>query len=278
MAHHEHSITAPSRGIDSSMGAFSAVSEGIVAQLASCLNRDPACLERVDEEGASLLHVAALHGHSQIVEMLLKHGISPNVHSCGSLPLHLAAARGHVPVVTALLAAGSWTSPRESNTAKRDTPLHKASRYGHGDVVQILLASGASANVANCRGDLPHQVAATDDLRQLLQSAAASGAVAAAAQYTDEPAELPPPQAAQVALVDVKLHAPVFESGSGKQQQRQQQQQHTRSSPTGSQAEAASSSQLVPPLAPPQNTQADTAQRDGMAAVPRKVSLLGVLR
>jgi ankyrin repeat protein len=63
---------------------------------------------RVDFDGKTLLHVAASHGHDEIVTMLIGQGAEVDVRANGGItPLHLAAAGGHVGVIKVLLGAGA---------------------------------------------------------------------------------------------------------------------------------------------------------------------------
>ncbi len=77
-----------------------------------------------DEYGSTPLHWAALKGHLDVVELLLKHGADPNVKDeDGSTPLHDAAWNGHADVVELLLKHGA--DPNTKNEYGK-TPLHRA--------------------------------------------------------------------------------------------------------------------------------------------------------
>lgn len=279
MADHESDKSGPGKSLDSLLGVFSAVTEGLLPQAKAIVMRDPSCVQRLDEESASPLHVAALHGHTEVLEMLLQYGSDVNEHSCGSLPLHLAAARGHADVVGALLAAGSWRSPREASTANQDTPLHKASRHGHTHVVQLLLAAGASPWRLNARGLTPCAVATHPHCSQQLAAAIACTAQAASKgsvqESADEPMQLPPPAASTPALADVKLQAAAFESAAGKGSGSSSSSKG--SGATGSDTASASGAG-VHAGAQPVSQQKTQGALDAQTAPPRKVSLFGVLR
>jgi len=87
--------------------------------------------------------------HSAVVEMLLAHGVSPNVATLnfGLTPLHAAAERGPVDIVEMLINKGADVN-RRTTTAQGDPPLMWASQQGRSTVVEMLLAHGASPNVA----------------------------------------------------------------------------------------------------------------------------------
>ena len=143
-----------------------------------------------DSEGGTALHVAAAHGASEAVAMLLAAGASPNARNFGGeTPLHLAmslrciapllAAPGvdvnaasllgltplHIAVsygacLKALLAApGLNPNPRNANG---ETPLHRAAAMpGHEWAVRTLLDAnvGVDAEVVSCGGHTPLRLA-----------------------------------------------------------------------------------------------------------------------
>ena len=99
-----------------------------------------------------LLCQAALSGLEHVVKVLLEHGASLNsaVTLHDLTPLHLAARHGHAEVVKVLL-------DREANVTARDknglTPLHTASEYSQAPVVNLLLDAHADCNATNNDGD-----------------------------------------------------------------------------------------------------------------------------
>ena len=186
-------------GLDSNnkTPAFYAASEGFVSSLQSCIDNgadissfmkgyteiDPisVVLRNKGIEEFSLIHAAAANGHSDIVELLLKSGISfPNSTSYPT-PLHVAAGNGHLEVVksfydhnvtfdlitlhhaaarnhldvvkflvhtvglrdTCIPCQGhGWTTVHEVHVYFCETALHAAVSRGLGDVVEVLLKNG----------------------------------------------------------------------------------------------------------------------------------------
>jgi len=61
----------------------------------------------------------------------------------GNSPLHFAALHGHVETSEALMRAGI---SRDARTKVDRTPLHIASQHGHLVIVQLLIANGADVN------------------------------------------------------------------------------------------------------------------------------------
>ena len=102
-----------------------------------------------DDQGVTLLHVAALFGHLHIIKHLIteiKGDINPPVSKQnGKTPLHIAAQEGHLNVVsfyTEELAKEEFMNQNPGSIAddqfKRRTPLHSAAQEGHLPVVQHI--------------------------------------------------------------------------------------------------------------------------------------------
>ena len=87
------------------------------------------------------LHLAARHGHGELVELLLKKNaeIEAKDTSQGT-PLHLATCHGHRELVDLLLKKNAEI---EAKTNFGTTPLHLAARLGHGELVDLLLKKNA---------------------------------------------------------------------------------------------------------------------------------------
>lgn len=59
-----------------------------------------------NQDGFTPLHMAALHGHSDLVSLLLKHGASISAKNAEhAVPLHLACQKGHSQVMEPLIAS-----------------------------------------------------------------------------------------------------------------------------------------------------------------------------
>lgn len=160
------------------------------------------------QHGETALHLAALHGHKQIVNLLLSCGAAVNVQDeDGETPLHYAAGKGYPDIVELLLAyqadvrvrnSQHWTLlylagehgnteivnflniPRGDPSAWRnrgDTPLHRAVQSGNAQVVQLLLAHGAEVNATNeYSGQTPLHVAAGQGNPEVMNLLLAHGA------------------------------------------------------------------------------------------------------
>jgi hypothetical protein len=129
----------------------------------------PILTARIVPYDRTQLHIAAVWGDVEIVELLLKRGADPNVKDDnGQTPLHIAALWGHVDVVRVLLEHRADPNAKD-NDGK--TPLHYAAEKGHVDVVRVLLERGADPRIADNRGHIPLDYAKNSTIRSLLESA-----------------------------------------------------------------------------------------------------------
>lgn len=91
--------------------------------------------------------------------------------------LHYAAMRGNVEILTALLAVPGIAVNKRN--FEGDEPLSLASYNGWYDAVLLLLQAGARTDTANKHGESPADVAATDEIYELIQQAIVASTLAA---------------------------------------------------------------------------------------------------
>ncbi|KAM4018029.1 ankyrin repeat domain-containing protein 27 isoform 2-T3 [Anomaloglossus baeobatrachus] len=102
-------------------------------------------------DGFTPLHIAALHGHSVLVHLLLKHGAHVDAKNGNrALPLHLACHKGHLEVVKILMEVSAGKNKKDANG---NTPLIYACITGHMEMATQLLEHGASVNLGNVKGN-----------------------------------------------------------------------------------------------------------------------------
>ncbi|KAK9500655.1 hypothetical protein O3M35_001882 [Rhynocoris fuscipes] len=143
-------------------------------------------VDTCDDRGFTVLHVAAMFGQFQTVDLLLNMGAKPNKADYkGSTPLHYACAKGHQSAVLLLMNDGAnvnlqdndgntglhlavcnghetcvkailyfterINSPFDVNCKNNlgNTPLHYASRWGYSSIVTLLLEYGADPYIEN---------------------------------------------------------------------------------------------------------------------------------
>ncbi|XP_026188560.1 ankyrin repeat and SAM domain-containing protein 1A isoform X3 [Mastacembelus armatus] len=136
----------------------------------------------VDSTGYTPLHHAALNGHSQVVEVLLRNEALTNIaDNKGCYPLHLAAWKGDEHIVRLLIHQGpshpklNEQSSVDHKEFKRcgpfdpyinaknndnETPLHCAAQYGHSQVVRLLLEELTDPTMRNNKFETPLDLAA----------------------------------------------------------------------------------------------------------------------
>jgi truncated hemoglobin YjbI len=110
--------------------------------------------------GTTLLHFAAGAGCLDLVALLLRLGVEPNIQGRGDhTPLYWVAnecaSEMGPEVVRALVRAGADVNACGGVT--RATALHMAARRGHLEIARALLDSGAAVDARDRKGDTPLQ-------------------------------------------------------------------------------------------------------------------------
>ena len=110
--------------------------------------------------GTTLLHFAAGAGCLEMVALLLRLGVDPNIQGRGDhTPLYCVAnecaSETGPELVRALAQAGADVNACGGVTGS--TALHMAARRGHVEVARALLDSGAALNARDRKGDTPLQ-------------------------------------------------------------------------------------------------------------------------
>lgn len=122
------------------------------------------CDDIIDQSGFSALHHAAVHGRTQVVQLLLQAGayIDTRIHTQGSLyyttPLILACMHNQVSTAAVLLERKA--SVHATDCLGRTALHHACSRSDTGTLIYHLLAMGADAGLADSNGTTPLMYAA----------------------------------------------------------------------------------------------------------------------
>ncbi|NWH78613.1 ANR27 protein, partial [Piaya cayana] len=104
-----------------------------------------------NQDGQTPLHMAALHGHAELVSLLLRHGASVSARNAKqAIPLHLACQKGHFQVVKCLM---DYSTKQNKKDIYGNTPLIYACVNGHYETTALLLQHGASINLSNAKGN-----------------------------------------------------------------------------------------------------------------------------
>ena len=115
------------------------------------------------------LEMAANHGHTEVVRILLEAGMLSEDDGKG---LVVAAQTGHFAVVSMLLDAGA----DPSRASRSLTPLYIAAQNGHLGIVQELIARGVQVDGVNERGRTALVVAAQESRADVVDALLTAGA------------------------------------------------------------------------------------------------------
>lgn len=149
---------------------FNAVLAGDLAKVTALLKKGADC-NTSNDEGASLLILAAGAGHLAMVEMLLMAGAKVDATDArGWTPLMKALFnyeqnRGFPDVVGALIDAGADIEHQVSYGTR---PLMIAAGYGEARVVEVLLAAGVDTGAMNEGGRTAKVMAETKDYVEVI--------------------------------------------------------------------------------------------------------------
>ena len=104
-------------------------------------------VESLNKADESPLMMAALKGHVELAQELVKRGA--DVNKPGWAPLHYAATGGHLAIMELLLEHHAFIDAESPNGT---TPLMMAAQYGSLPAVKLLLEAGADTDMKNQLG------------------------------------------------------------------------------------------------------------------------------
>ena len=118
-----------------------AAETGNVEQLRTLLSANPALVNEGDTAQSLPLHLAALNGHLEAVQLLIESGAGVSAPDREhTKPLTCACMRGHREVAEYLLGHGASVAERDD---RGTTPLLAAAASGNLDLVRFLVEKGA---------------------------------------------------------------------------------------------------------------------------------------
>uniref|UniRef100_A0A803THB7 CARD- and ANK-containing Inflammasome Adaptor Protein n=1 Tax=Anolis carolinensis TaxID=28377 RepID=A0A803THB7_ANOCA len=106
---------------------------------------------------------------SATLEKYLKENEVNAVNSANETLLHIAAAHGHTEIIDYLISKGAKLEVKDQ---KERTPLHRAAKEGHGKAVNMLLQAGADMYTLAQEGKTPLHLGHTEVAQKLLQNKA----------------------------------------------------------------------------------------------------------
>jgi len=137
---------------------------------------DPDTVIKDDARGLNVLQYASLHGHIEVVQLLLDRGASPDrrggnhvVHTA----LGISCENGYTDIARLLIERGADVN--KTNTDER-TPLHKTAIKGRPDTARLLLDHGAKANTKDLWGYTPLHLACQPGRPDVVRVLLAAGA------------------------------------------------------------------------------------------------------
>jgi ankyrin repeat protein len=118
-----------------------------------------ACTPEHAAMGHTPLHLAALHGHFDLAQLLIQADAEVNAAAAlnADTPLHMASKRGRPKLAQMLVEAGANVHAKRIGG---ETPLHDAAMCDSVDVAQILVEAGATVDAQSRFPGTPLHVAA----------------------------------------------------------------------------------------------------------------------
>ncbi|KAI1919981.1 hypothetical protein LOZ66_005605 [Ophidiomyces ophidiicola] len=126
------------------------------------------CHSTRDYYGRTPLHLATLHGHDAVIEVLLDNGSDTSlVDYKQQTPLHLAASQFSPTIVAVLVQRGADLDARDKEGM---TPLHLAYQRGIDEITDYLLEKGADPEARNSYGCTPRMLHPHSSFSQFARS------------------------------------------------------------------------------------------------------------
>ncbi|XP_038239816.2 ankyrin repeat domain-containing protein 24 isoform X3 [Dermochelys coriacea] len=160
---------------------------------------------KLDSEGKSAFHLAAMRGNVDCLEVMLAHGADAmTIDSSGYNALHLAAKHGHPQCVSKLLQASCPVDGADSNGR---TALHHAAVSGCISCSEILCDFKASLNTKDKDGSTPLILAAKMSHSELCRYLLHHGAAVNSRDQQGRTALMLACENGSVETVEVLIHA-----------------------------------------------------------------------
>ena len=123
-----------------------------------------------DDDGTTALWYAKDKGHTEIAELLQKHGAK---EEAPKTLLHRAVTKGDIEQVKSIIEKGADVNLRDKNG---QTPLHLSARQGQRDIAELLLTNGADINAKNKWDRTPMDIAVDRGHNEIVELLISKGA------------------------------------------------------------------------------------------------------
>ena len=123
--------------------------------------------DKEDGGGWTALHECARWNRPEIARMLIDAGVDVNIQdNDGWTALHWCAVNNHSEIARMLIDAGADVNIQQNAGS---TALHYCAMWNHPEITQVLIDAGADKTIPNNNGELPYELAKTQELKKLLQ-------------------------------------------------------------------------------------------------------------
>ncbi|GHM58610.1 MAG: hypothetical protein sL5_03570 [Candidatus Mesenet longicola] len=155
---------------------FSAVKDGDKSKVESLLNENSACINAKDELSNTLLHTAVLHGHYDIIGLLMSKMTITQANSknhIGWTPLHRAVLLNDVIMVNALLELCLKTDIADTDG---NLPIHLAAERDYVKIIELLCGDKNTIDKKNKYGLTPLHLAIQKECKDAVEALICGGA------------------------------------------------------------------------------------------------------
>ena len=120
-----------------------------------------------NNNGWTALHWCAYNNHSRILGLLIDAGVDVNIQdNDGWAALHWCAFMNQPDIARMLIDAGADVNIQQNAGW---TALHRCAMYNLPEISRMLIDAGADKTIPTNNGELPYELADTQELKELLQ-------------------------------------------------------------------------------------------------------------
>ena len=124
-------------------------------------------LDWQDDYGRTALHYCGQYDHLDIAKVLIDAGADVNIQqNDDSTALHWCAYHNHPEIAKMLIDAGADVNIQDGGGW---TALHWCAYKNRPEIARMLLDAGADKTIPNNDGELPYELAKTQELKELLK-------------------------------------------------------------------------------------------------------------